>query len=109
MTDYVSEVAELLREHSWQRVDTMGRVTCASENDEHIYTGIDHEQHQAEVLAAADLLPTSVEWGVRGVETGLVHDHHDGWTEDVARDQAAYDGWTLVSRPVHDWKDATDD
>lgn len=103
--DYATQVAELLREHSWQRVDTAGRVTCRGDSGEHVYTGIDHEQHQAEVLAAAGLIPTSVEWGVRVARRVVEYGPNDA---DAAA-YAASTGWVLVSRAVTDWKDATDE
>lgn len=102
--DYVAQAAELLGEHL-----PLADGSCLCGNGDRYLKPRAHRTHQAEVLAAAGLLPTSTEWGVRGVETSRVYDHHDGWTEQDAREGAAYDGWTLVSRAVADWKDAPDE
>ncbi|MET4222805.1 hypothetical protein [Oerskovia enterophila] len=65
----------------------------------------DRATHQAEVLAAAGLIPTSTEWGVR---TSL------GVSQTLSGEQAARDfskggspARVVVSRAVTDWKDAT--
>lgn len=110
--DYVAQVAELLSKHRPRGFSLRDECSCgwsipdrAGWADRRA-----HDLHVAEVLAAAGLIPTRTEWGVREVATGLVYDHHDGWTEDDARTHAAVDReLTLISRPAHDWKDVTDD
>ncbi|MBE7701236.1 hypothetical protein H9623_13115 [Oerskovia sp. Sa1BUA8] len=100
---YTARVAELLTEHRFHYTDTDGVDWCRCGMDE--CNG--HANHQAEVLAAAGLIPTSVEWGVswRGVPQQSLG---GPLTEDEARSRAIHD-FALIARPAHDWKDATDD
>lgn len=109
--DYVAQAAELLGEHADCGASIPHqRMTCGMALPKVYGNASFSACHKAEVLAAAGLIPTRTEWGVRGVETSCVYDHHDGWTEQDARDQAAVDReLTLISRPAHDWKDATDE
>ncbi|MFJ4107906.1 hypothetical protein [Oerskovia enterophila] len=61
--------------------------------------------YEAEVLAAAGLIPTSTEWGVRGRKrVVVVRDlEHAKRFAPYAPEQPIY------SRAVTDWKDASDD
>lgn len=78
--DYVAQVAELLREHRWDnetalcQCGLMVGLVC---------DGLTREQHQAEVLAAAGLIPT--------------------------RTAQTYLNGRVVERGVTDWKGASDD
>ena len=115
--DYVAEVAELLTDH--HIVPDGIRCNC----EWLIRQGADggpsagaHAAHQAEVLAAAGLIPTSTEWGVAtpcvpGCPTAPHISSEDfGGYESTARELVAdVERATLVSRAVTDWKDASDD
>lgn len=100
--DYVTRAAKLLTEHA-----------MCSVRGERMYCGMDlpafpdasfHAAHQAEVLAAAGLIPTSTEWGVR--HPFLVPDART----IEPKHRALYgDHWTILTRAVTDWKDASDD
>ena len=51
----VDQIEQVLADHTWGGVNTMGRVTCHdSTGGSHVYegTGVDHERHQAEAIAA---------------------------------------------------------
>lgn len=112
--DYVAQVAELLREHQARGFAFDDECRCGWAIPETLRDGPAgmlmrpdrraHLTHQAEVLAAAGLIPTSTEWGVRhpnlGPETRAIDpDLLDGYG----------DHWTILTRAVTDWKDATDD
>lgn len=112
--DYVARVAELLGEHSPRTCDdAMRSCGCGWMPDNGWWPSLEEfAAHQAEVLAAAGLIPTTVEWGVR--EFGRRKDRmiiREGFTKEQAI-QYAEDEWSaegVVSRAVTDWKDATDD
>ena len=113
--DYVAQAAELLGVHKargfshhdechcgWPIPDANGWSNQAA-----------HRTHQAEVLAAAGLIPTRTEWGVATpcVPTCPTAPHVSsedfGGYESTARELVAdVERATLVSRAVTDWKDA---
>lgn len=109
--DYVARVAELLGEHRGCAIRAQ-RMTCGMPMPESYGDATFWGSHQAEVLAAAGLIPTTVEWGVR--EFGRRKDRmfiREGFTRENAI-QHAEDEWSaegVVSRAVTDWKDASDD
>lgn len=96
--DYVTQVVDAL----WEAVDDKGiRGRLYREDVEYL----------AEVLAAAGLIPTSTAGRVHYAcdedeesECGM----HYRITPDVA-DRVPCEHATFQTRPVHDWKDATDD
>lgn len=91
--DYVAQVAEMLGQH---RIECTGMegVTCRACRDRRWMPMRTFATHQAEVLAAAGLIPTSTEWGSRMT--------WDGPKEPRTQPR-------LVSRAVTNWKDASDD
>ncbi|MHA7132558.1 hypothetical protein [Oerskovia turbata] len=110
--DYTARVAELLGEHSPRTsVDAIHTCACDWAPDDHWPTLAEFAAHQAEVLAAAGLIPTRTEWGVR-YEVDRDRTIYDPHASEAAARRAVADSPTdhgLVSRPAHDWKDATDD
>lgn len=94
--DYVAQAATVIREFIVEAVgfDHGELMTAQAEN-------------LARTLAAAGLIPTSVEWGVswRGVPQQSLG---GPLTEDEARSRAIHD-FALIARAVTDWKDASDD
>jgi hypothetical protein len=106
--DYTGRVAELLTEHLACAWDDE-RMACGMPlPEEHGYATFT-AAHLAEVLAAAGLIPTRTEWGLswRGVPQQSLG---GPLTEDEARLRTdPVRGFALISRPAHDWKDATDD
>jgi hypothetical protein len=100
--DYTTQAAELLGKH--QTCGLSGdRMSCGMTIPKAHGDAEFWESHAAEVLAAAGLIPTHTEWGNRAC---FDHPAHD---EQHARDVARRMDWPLLSRPAHDWKDATDD
>ncbi|GAA3218026.1 hypothetical protein ACFP63_08760 [Oerskovia jenensis] len=103
--DYVAQVAELLGQH---RIECTGMegVTCRACREHGWMPMRTFAAHLSEVLAAAGLLPTRTEWGVRG-QRGHTIETLNGrrMDEEDARDLAGGVG-TVVSRAVTDWKDA---
>lgn len=116
---YVAQVAEMLTEHRPRGFSHRDECSCgwsipdrAGWADRRA-----HDLHVAEVLAAAGLIPTRTEWGVRHSQ-GVREERNEKWAREWAEGDVRADsgrkiearGRTqLVSRPVHDWKDATDD
>ena len=95
--DYVTQAAELLREHHIVPDDI--HCNCGWL----IRQGADggpsagaHSAHQAVVLAAAGLIPTRTQWGVEG--RGVI-----AHSEEIARYKAPDD--RILTRAVTDWKD----
>ncbi|MEV7962375.1 hypothetical protein [Oerskovia paurometabola] len=90
--DYVAQAADVIREFIVEEVgfDHGELMTVQSEN-------------LARNLAAAGLIPTSTEWGARG------YYDHAAIDKEGAVASARQPGWTLLTRPSFDWKDASDD
>jgi hypothetical protein len=104
------QVADALRQH---RAVPTGSPFCAcgwrpglmlndteSDRQQHLY-------HQAEALAAAGLIPTETEWGVR---TGphVVDDFDEDRARRFAQVQNSLgiDKWTVIQRGKTGWRDA---
>lgn len=114
--DYVAQAAELLRAHQKVQVRRVGARGSTILNGRVCDCGREvpwgaWEQglaaHQAEVLAAAGLIPTHTEWGVR---TSKWHVSPVLGGEQAARDfTRGPSSAPVVSRAVTDWKDASDD
>ncbi|MFJ2298128.1 hypothetical protein [Oerskovia paurometabola] len=109
--DYVAQVAELLGEHL-PLVDS----SCLCGNSDRYLKPSAHRTHQAEVLAAAGLIPTRTEWGVRHSQGIRPERTERAATEALGPMTTAFERNfrnktrpTVVSRAVTDWKDATDD
>jgi hypothetical protein len=106
--DYVAQVAELLGQHfADEGLNVCEAKRCKFETWDLPFAErlAAFAAHQAEVLAAAGLIPTHTEWGVawRGVPQVSLG---GPLTEDEARSRANHD-FTLIARAVTDWKDAT--
>lgn len=115
--DYVAQAAELLGQHRARGFAFDDECLCGWSIPETLRDGPAgelmrpdrraHLAHQAEVLAAAGLLPTHTEWGVRFVGADEPMTYTDEADARLVATDIDADG--LVSRPAHDWKDATDD
>ena len=105
--EYVTRAAELLTEHGVRAFTWSYAVVCDCKLEYEDTEG--HAAHQAEVLAAAGLIPTNVE---TRIDFDGCDDDCPGWWTARAPEGLRHvpcKHGTRQTRPAHDWKDASDD